>query len=227
MKIWRCNSCHAGVRAPERLAFRDVRRWCLQCSARTGQLVERSIPGKAIKREKAIARTKELVAARREQARAMREAAKHTTRGQLEAFVVRSFKLEAFGFRAPRSIVYRIRMSRRYRHSTGHAWYHQQRLVVTAGSDPADARATIIHELAHLAVDERAHHGDKWRGVFADAIHELTGRTPSGMSHQDLHRDAVRCVTEWMTPDTSAPIVGARAAMFIIDDPEGDQHGES
>jgi hypothetical protein len=74
MKIWRCPNCSSGARAPDRLDHLDVRRWCLQCSRRTGKLVERTIPSKETEgRRRADARA--AATAKRQERRAIAEAA--------------------------------------------------------------------------------------------------------------------------------------------------------
>ena len=42
MRIWRCQRCGEGKRAPNSLGLRDTRRFCLKCSESEGVLVERS-----------------------------------------------------------------------------------------------------------------------------------------------------------------------------------------
>jgi len=54
---------------------------------------------------------------------------------------------------------------------------------VTAGWWPADALATLLHELAHLACGPWHGHDEKWRQIFKAATYELTGvrvRDPKG-----------------------------------------------
>lgn len=86
--------------------------------------------------------------------------------------------------------------------TSGHAWGHH-RITLTAGTDRADALATLIHELAHCATGhEDGPHGDAWRSTFVAAAEELTGRsivgvTPDGKrrSGLDVH-DLVRVLIE-------------------------------
>jgi len=48
---WKCTICNSGVLAPSRPRKDDVRRYCLQCSGKTGKLVERIAPSLEKKRE--------------------------------------------------------------------------------------------------------------------------------------------------------------------------------
>jgi hypothetical protein len=85
--------------------------------------------------------------------------------------------------------------------STGHAYSWQRRMVVTAGSDRADALTTIIHELAHLAAPARESHGDRWRTLFVDAVREVSGYQPTlnNRTYHDLHSACAACIQAWIT----------------------------
>jgi len=224
-KIWRCPKCETGIRAPERLRKIDVRRYCLDCSAKAGVLVERTVPSRDAERERAKLLRKEHEIKAREKQAAKRVAYEQTERGELEAFARRALKLEAFETVHDRVLPFQIRLAGKrpevteprtrvladgtqvhdtvtyggYRPSmsTGHA-YGKRRFVVTAGTDPYDARTTILHEIAHCAAGyQGGPHGDGWRSVFASAVRELTGETPSGTTHHDLHTVATECVRRW------------------------------
>lgn len=82
--------------------------------------------------------------------------------------------------------------------STGTAWFFQRRFAVTAGADRADALATLIHELAHLATPGDKAHGDKWRSVFFSAAWEVLGVEPKleGAGRYDVHRAVREAVLE-------------------------------
>ena len=152
-KIWRCPKCEAGVRAPERLRKIDVRRFCLDCSAKTGVLVERTIPSRDAERERTKLLRKEHEVKAREKQAAKRAAYAQTERGQLEAFARMALKLDAFETVHGSALPFQIRLAGvrpavtqdtvtygGYRPvmSTGHA-YGKRRFVVTAGTDPYDA----------------------------------------------------------------------------------------
>lgn len=61
--------------------------------------------------------------------------------------------------------------------TTGRAW-GTSRFALTIGADRADALATLLHELAHLATPRDRGHGDLWRAVFFEACEELLGVAP-------------------------------------------------
>lgn len=70
MLRWECpNGLHSGVLAPSKPRRDDVRRYCLDCSTKSGRLTERVSPKLAGKREAAAERVKLKAAARREKAR--------------------------------------------------------------------------------------------------------------------------------------------------------------
>jgi hypothetical protein len=67
--------------------------------------------------------------------------------------------------------------------SSGRA-FSDGRIVITAGTDPVDARLVLLHELAHQAVYARPHHargedyrphGSLFAAFFADACEEVLG----------------------------------------------------
>lgn len=226
-KIWRCPKCDDGIRAPERLRKIDVRRFCLKCSASTGLLVERTIPSRDAERARAKIIQREQQAKARERAAAKQKSYAQSERGQLEAFARAALKLDAFSALGWRIIPFQIRLARRTKlieneprvriidgqevhdtitygghrqeMSSGHAYGN--RFVITAGTDAADARATILHEIAHCAAGyDKGWHHDKWRAIFASAAEELTGEKPTlaGRTHHDLHNAVQACVRRWL-----------------------------
>lgn len=74
MKIWRCPNCSTGCRAPARLDRMDARRWCLVCSAKTGRLVEKSVPSRAAEKVREVI-ARRATAEKRQERRAVAEAA--------------------------------------------------------------------------------------------------------------------------------------------------------
>lgn len=44
MRRWTCPTCGSGVLAPDAPRKDDARRYCLDCTARTGRLVQRACP---------------------------------------------------------------------------------------------------------------------------------------------------------------------------------------
>jgi hypothetical protein len=180
----------------------DVRRYCLPCSKRAGVLVQRVMPSREVERARAEEQRKAREAKARERTAAKRATHAQSERGQLEAFARTALKLHAFA--ALRTTpAFKIRLpapATRHAESTGHA-YGNHRFVITAGSDAADARGTILHEIAHCAAGYAdGPHGDAWRSVFADSVRELTGESPIAVrtTHQSLHAAAIECVRRWM-----------------------------
>jgi hypothetical protein len=108
VKIWKCPDCNAGVRAPEQLKRLDVRRWCLRCSARTGSLVERTVPSKQTEATRRAA-ARVVATAKRQEQRAVSEAAAKDFTVQLASSFDRPRELAAAWLRAwaPRCIALR------------------------------------------------------------------------------------------------------------------------
>jgi hypothetical protein len=204
VKLWRCPTCETGIRAPGKLRMVDVRRYCLTCSAKTGVLVQRTIPSRDAERARAKLLRQEHEVKARERTAAKRTTHAQSERGQLEAFARLALKLEAFARLHGKRVDFKIRLpapATRHAESTGHA-YGSHRFVITAGSDAADARGTILHEIAHCAAGYTdGPHGDRWRSVFTEATRELTGETPTpvGRTHQSLHSAAIDCVRRWIS----------------------------
>lgn len=180
----------------------DTRRYCLPCSKRAGVLVQRVMPSRDTERARRDEQRKAREVKTRERTAAKRAQHTQSERGQLETFARMALKLRAFA--ALRTTPeFKIRLpapATRHAESTGHA-YGNDRFVVTAGTDAADARGTILHEIAHCAAGYAdGPHGDAWRSVFVEATRELTGESPSltGRTHQDLHAAVIDCVCRWM-----------------------------
>lgn len=76
--------------------------------------------------------------------------------------------------------------------TSGHA-YGKRRIVLTAGTNRADALATLVHELAHCAVGYAGGpHSDAWRSTFVAAAEELSGRSIVGVELDGLRCSALR-----------------------------------
>lgn len=81
--------------------------------------------------------------------------------------------------------------------ATGHAEClpGRYRILVSVGYDMADAHATLLHEMAHVAAGwDRQFHTREWREVFASAAAQITGiqvAIPRGshFAFHDLIRD--------------------------------------
>lgn len=137
MKLWRCDLCHDGKRAPERMARNDARRYCLGCTERTGKLVERSIPAKQTEQRK---RDEANVArlAKRATARTLREAAERTRLAMLADSATRPREDAADWLRARIAQVLKLtcwdRLAREYRDANpakSSRWRGRSRVQVT------------------------------------------------------------------------------------------------
>lgn len=167
---WLCPRCASGLLAPSRPRLDDVRRYCLPCSQTSGRLVERTCPA----REAESSRHRELraarLAARHERAAAIEATYPWCLRGLFDQWR----NLTAWG----RPLVHAHLLLRRSTSkvaSSGHAW-PTGRITMTAGSDEADARATVLHELAHVAAPRACQHGSRWRHLLLAAAMEVVGR---------------------------------------------------
>lgn len=168
--IWRCPKCQSGVRAPSKPRRDDARRYCLDCTAKTGRLVERTCEHLEKKR-----------ATRAQQHAAKRATAKEKAKQRMAAYpnnlygvFKRYAKLEAWGVDLS-YVNFELRFSRRKAHASGHCWGN--RIVVTATGDVAEAHEVILHELAHSSCwhrfTDKVGHGAKFRSTLVDAVREL------------------------------------------------------
>jgi hypothetical protein len=189
VRRWSCPNCNRGALAPDRLDGDDARGYCLRCTAKTGRLVrrvcpakERTVAARASARQTRAARRREKLKAQREAHRTRLAAlralpiAKLTTLNDSDALLEakrRYAKLAAWE-RDLTDVTITIRHSAQAIQTSGRAWL--DRIVVTVGSDVADAHATILHELAHVAAGQDEWHGARWRGFFLAAASEVCGR---------------------------------------------------
>ena len=74
MRRWLCPDCGGGVFAPDRPRTDDVRRFCLDCSKRTGRMVNRTCPALDRQREKSTERSKAKATVKRRKVSATRAA---------------------------------------------------------------------------------------------------------------------------------------------------------
>lgn len=189
MKIWRCPTCEGGLRAPERLDRLDVRRWCLRCSARTGTLVERSVPSRESEKERR-AEARKAQTMKRQERRAVAESASKDRFAQLAASFDRPRQLAAEWLRAwaPRVVALKSLRDHHKEHYPGATW--KPSLQIRQGGG---ASAEIPREEAHAWMVE--HRGGWSWSDSADSptVHVATGRqSASGHAWPWQHR---LCVT--------------------------------
>lgn len=173
---WVCPSCGSGVLAPSAPRRDDIRRYCLDCSKRTGRLVERSCPALDRERERKAetAKARRTTAAAKE--RAARKAAYEYLGVDLAAEAKRLWETRAMreyhgGRRVPTLVLRR----RKQGYTTGHAW--PSRVTMTLGGSVTTVLAVLAHELAHSAVafDDNHGHDEVWAAVYAGAARERWG----------------------------------------------------
>ncbi len=81
----------------------------------------------------------------------------------------------------------------------GTCWFMEQRLVVYQQPDICEMLMVGLHEMAHAATVGQ-HHDAVWQGVFADAVHEVTGIRIPRACEDDYHimdRAAADAVRKW------------------------------
>ena len=82
-------------------------------------------------------------------------------------------------------------------HGTGQA--SKNKIVITVGSDRFENFSTLLHEMAHVALERRGiddtgsspHHGPLWQGMLIEAAEAVLRRTiavPECTSYTDLDR---------------------------------------
>lgn len=173
---WVCPTCGNGVLAPARPRRDDVRRYCLRCSEKTGRLVERTCPAADRKRQAQTEKRAALTSRKRERARESERA--HRTAGpyDLLAEARRFAKLPAVRLRHFPDI--ELRRSTSKEHSSGHCYYGwPARIVVTVGTNPHDAAATMLHEIVHAELGGEGHSTRFWDTVRRAAREAWPGAT--------------------------------------------------
>jgi hypothetical protein len=181
-----------------------VRKYCLPCSEKTGKLVERVAPAKLSAERAAAERAAVARDARAEKRLAERAKHRDAVEGaQAAARALRTMPItkvaalisdEALNEAArrysllkawekPLTVTVVFRRSEYKPYTSGHAWSFRKqpghgRIVVTVGSELADAHVTILHELAHVAAGHGHAHDTMWRSLYLLAAKELTGLDP-------------------------------------------------
>lgn len=184
---WRCPECERGVNAPTRLRKLDVRRWCLDCSRSTGQLVERSAP--------VLDRKREATAAKRAEAAKANRARVSQAKAERKQTEYERWTLPGFDYRREAEALWRIvqrheigknwrqpcpevTLTARGTHGRSHAYrsgFGRWSVRISPNSNRASAWETLAHELAHCAVGKAGSEG--WHGpTFYKAIAEITRR---------------------------------------------------
>lgn len=182
MRRWVCPTCGSGANAPERPRKNDARRYCLDCSAKTGFLVERRAPALEARRATTALRSKDRAAVKREAGRQRWIVRLPDANDVARDLDVRSELRQALrdcGFfdgwargQAPTidEIEVIIRRGQKPHHS-GRAWESSFRVALTFGkAGHEDALELIYHEAAHVASQTGVGHGPEFHRRLADAL---------------------------------------------------------
>lgn len=152
---WVCANCGGGLLAPSRLAKNDTRRFCLDCSAGSKRLVERSAP--KLERQRAVRSERAAVIRKENKAR---KDSQHVVNGvDCKKLMMRLATLPVFGGRKG-EVYFRLKRGwgglrihrcanrpRKY----GHHLAGEIDLYVWPTISEASLRETLIHELLHMS----------------------------------------------------------------------------
>lgn len=176
-KRWVCPDCGSGVLAPAKPRLDDVRRYCLDCSKKTGRLVKRTCP--ALDRERAAASEKRAAKAKATAAKAKADRLKRRSHSgvDLDAEAKRMWRAFVEGGRVSKTRALPT-IDIRWRsegYSTGRAW--PTRIVMTLGrADSLPGVLTLLlHELAHSAAGFGHGHDVVWASIYADGARRRFG----------------------------------------------------
>lgn len=177
-KRWVCPLCNGGVLAPERPRKDDVRRWCLDCSRKTGRMTERTCPAldraRTEKKAKVAAKRTRVQTERRERIVAERSAAGE----DLYVMARRLWKLPALTERRSRRIEFPVLDIRRHREgwkefTSGRCHVGREpRITMTIGTDGYGAWETLLHEIVHASLPYREGHSRLFWNVLRAAASE-------------------------------------------------------
>lgn len=186
---WVCELCGVGALGPRAPRRDNVVRYCLDCSKKSGRLVERSAPvvereRAAVKEKKRAAVARKTAAAAKRRATARQRAEDRYTYGRLDLRV----ELERIQKKIPelRRVTMRVVRNRRGG-LLGSAYSSPPRVVIRpmAGTKPCEAAVLLVHELAHLMPGShkddrgRTSHGQGFRKAMQTIVREVYGLDPS------------------------------------------------
>lgn len=187
MRRWVCPTCGSGINGPERPRKDDVRRYCLDCSAKTGRLVERTCPAlekqRAASSERAAAKRTAKIARQRQAAVArcmlgdldlQREAQRLWRLPVMKDQPCWRMRLPDIEFRRSASKVY----------TSGRSY--GGRIVITMGYDPYGVLEVLLHELVHEVLPRDVKHGDPYYHTLVRAAREAWPHVdfPLGVVHR-------------------------------------------
>lgn len=229
-KRWICPDCGSGVLAPSKPRRDDVRRYCLDCSKRTGRLVERICPALEAQRQRkqeqrAAKNRRRRAAARRKKGREAEERKKlfderslvddlnlhKEARKMWRTAALRDARKTWHAEDAPLpEITIRQSTEKRYTSGTCHQTWHllQRRITMTlcAQRNAPEILTTLLHEMAHAACPWKEHHGSMWKSVYLAAARELFGEVkPRGRSSREYDRAVWEASELWWMKQQGVP----------------------
>lgn len=185
---WQCPHCQHGCLAPTKPRRDDVRRYCLDCSRKTGRLVERVAPALERKREArkqaAGERAKVARARTRERMRPVKDRAKRYRERQA-AFDKEADRLWPIFEKVTRELAGRyvgsrppVRLTYTNRFATSGLWdgHTVTVRIQDASTGSPSAWETLAHELCHAALGSH-HYGEASHGrLFYKVLREVAQR---------------------------------------------------
>lgn len=192
-KRWVCPARGGGVLAPSAPRLDDVRRYCLDCSKKTGRLVKRTCPALDRQRTEKRQRAAERGQTKKQRDREREVAARSAAGVDLLVEAKRMWELPALkdlrGRREFPDITFR-RARNGKAFSSGHCWYGRKaRITVTIGTNERGAWKTLLHELVHAVLGSEGHSTRFWNvlmGACNEAWPEVDFRwheIPVGRGH--------------------------------------------
>jgi hypothetical protein len=224
MPFWKCPICGRQGRGPVRPRRNATVRYCLPCSAKEGTLVERTAPALEAKRTARQERAKTRQSERKARQKARVVAALTVGDLDLVAELARLWRLptirEARELSDPvaptlpqraRTPRLEIRRSATKPYTSGRAWVHSGRIVLTVAvnPDPIEVAVVLLHEVVHCALPSSEHHGSRFWSYFAQAAEEAWPGAQvhyAGGRKRDKHKaveDAVRACQPTTTGGTT------------------------
>lgn len=211
---WVCPECGVGKLASSRPKANATVRFCLPCSSKSPELVERTCPtldkarASKAERRKAAARRKATRAQarkkRRKEQKAREAEARQWVQGdgdargwdlQAEAKrLVGLLRQEGYRLAQPELTVRR----RKDNYTTGTSYGGRVTMTIPRLCSAHRALALLAHELAHEAAPCDEHHGQEWRACFIRLVELGYGVLPvdKGHSKQTLHTAAELAIRE-------------------------------
>lgn len=195
---WVCGRCESAVLAPKAPRQDAVERYCLDCSAETGRLVERTCP--ALERQRQTKERQRLDRAKRKRRSAANRRAAHAREATRRAAKARATREEVAGdLHAELARIWPIALKHRVRDvsrkrpqltlftrsgsfTSGHAWWgteadpmHRIHISVAVDDDASGPLGTLAHECAHLVDHRKGIHTPTFWTILVAIVREAYG----------------------------------------------------